>query len=219
VLHAKPGVVSCTQSTVICILSMNLSNHSQRLRTLSPISIKSHPVHIPPLRPDHRRLSLLVIFVKSAVHVLDTKSAQVSRRIIGTKTYIERFQLRITLPQHPSFEPPRRSFTSLVGDELLARDGEDVVELFQGPLLGFRYKEEDHDEGANIETGIESEGTYLVSVGMTSYTSWRGDSPVGVKAARIAGNEIESTEAQKRQVATAQPMPTSRWLRGKTSAE
>lgn len=73
-------------------------------------------------------------------------------------TYVERLQLSVSLPQNPPFEPPRRSFAGLVGNELLARYCEDVVELLQGPLLGLRNKEEDHDESTDIEAGVESKG-------------------------------------------------------------
>jgi hypothetical protein len=71
-------------------------------------------------------------------------------------THVERFQLCVALPQDIPLEPPWCSFTSLVSDELLARDGEDVVELLQSPLLGFRHKEENHDECANVETCVEA---------------------------------------------------------------
>ena len=82
-------------------------------------------------------------------------------------TYVERLQLCVSLPQHPPLEPPRRNLTSLVRNELLARNGENVVKLLQGPLLGFRDKEEDHDECADVETGVEAEGTYAVLVTVT----------------------------------------------------
>ena len=74
-------------------------------------------------------------------------------------TYIERFQLSVTLPQHPPLEPPRRSLASLVRDELLARNSKDVVKLFQGPLFGFWNEEEDHDERDDVQTSIEAECT------------------------------------------------------------
>jgi hypothetical protein len=79
-------------------------------------------------------------------------------------TYVERFKLCVALPQDPPLEPPWSSFASLVGDELLARDRENIVELLQSPLLGFRHKEENHDECANVETCIEAECAWIVSV-------------------------------------------------------
>lgn len=47
----------------------------------------------------------------------------------GMATYIERLQLSVPLPQDPPLEPPRRSLSSLVCDEFLARNGKDVIKL------------------------------------------------------------------------------------------
>lgn len=74
-------------------------------------------------------------------------------------TYIERLQLSVTLPQDPPLEPPRCSFSSLVCDKLLARNCKDVIKLLQSSLLCFRNKEEDHDEGKDVQTGVEAECT------------------------------------------------------------
>ena len=35
----------------------------------------------------------------------------------------------------------------------------DVVEFLQRPLLCLRHEEEDHDEGDNVEAGVETEST------------------------------------------------------------
>lgn len=136
---------------------------------------------------------------------------------------IKRLELSVFLLQNVSLEPPRRGLAGLVSDELLTRHGENVIELLQSPLLGLRHEEEDHDKRAYVQSGVETECTCVSSVSMRLFgisVSKDGlHEPVGVKAARMAGNEMESTAAQNKQVATAHPMPTSRWLRGNTSAE
>lgn len=75
-------------------------------------------------------------------------------------TYVEWLQLSITLSQRPPLEPPWRSLTSLIRDELIARNGENVIELLQGSLLCFRDEEEDHYECDNVQTTVEAESTY-----------------------------------------------------------
>ena len=87
-------------------------------------------------------------------------------------TYVKRLQLSVSLPQNPSLEPPRRSFASLVGNEPLAGYCKDVVKLLQRPLLGLRDKEEDHDESADIQAGIESKSA---SRSKGSEDGWEGD--------------------------------------------
>ena len=48
--------------------------------------------------------------------------------------------------------------------------------------------------------------------------AYRQKTPITPVALRIKGSVIPSTAAQKRQVATANPIPISRWERGNTSA-
>lgn len=51
---------------------------------------------------------------------------------------VKRFKLDTAAPKYPPVETPRRRFASLVGDELPARHGEDIVELLQSLLLRLR---------------------------------------------------------------------------------
>lgn len=48
--------------------------------------------------------------------------------------------------------------------------------------------------------------------------AYRPNAPTVCSLSRMKGNVILRTAAQNRQVATAKPIPTSRWERGKTSA-
>ena len=47
----------------------------------------------------------------------------------------------------------------------------------------------------------------------------RPKAPVAPKEDKILGKTVDRTAAQNKHVATAHPMPTSRWDRGNTSAE
>lgn len=81
---------------------------------------------------------------------------------------VKRLKLGVLLPQHISLEPPRSSFACLVSNEPATGDSEDVIELFQSPLLCLWNKQEDHDERANIQSSVEAKGTYDVSASLTS---------------------------------------------------
>jgi hypothetical protein len=83
--------------------------------------------------------------------------SRVSEREGEITTYVEWFQLCVSLPQNIPLEPPWCRFASLIGDEFLTRDGENIVKLFQSSLLGLWHKEEDHNECANVETCVEAE--------------------------------------------------------------
>lgn len=65
---------------------------------------------------------------------------------------VERFQVRILLPEDVALDPPWEPGAALVAHEATQGHGEDVVELFECPLFGFGHEEEDHDEGADVET-------------------------------------------------------------------
>lgn len=47
----------------------------------------------------------------------------------------------------------------LVAEEGLGGDGEDLVQLLEGQLLGLSDKAEDHDPGDEVEPSIEAKGT------------------------------------------------------------
>jgi len=93
------------------------------------------------------------------------------------------------LPQDVPPEPPGRGLSGLVGHELAAGDGEDVVEFFEGALFGLRDEEEDHDKlcddrlahfgvdvvgvdgggisthSSDVEAGVEAEGADIAHDG------------------------------------------------------
>ena len=48
---------------------------------------------------------------------------------------IQRFQIRILLPENIPLDEPRQPSASLIGHELASGYGEDVVEFFEGALL------------------------------------------------------------------------------------
>lgn len=55
-------------------------------------------------------------------------------------------------------EPIRQRLGELVLCVAAGGNGEDVVELFKGALLGLRQEEKDEQEGDNVEAGVEAEG-------------------------------------------------------------
>lgn len=97
----------------------------------------------------------------------------------------------------------------LVRSVLAGRDTEDVVELLESELLSLRKEEEDHDKGSHVESGVESESTLSSQIYCTGMPA-TDKLTVGVMAATIRGQVRPRTPAQKRQVATAHPIPTSR---------
>lgn len=54
-------------------------------------------------------------------------------------------------------EPPRELLPALEGCVCLRRHPEDVIQLFQCPLLGFIKEEEDEEEGDDVEASVEAE--------------------------------------------------------------
>ncbi len=74
---------------------------------------------------------------------------------------LELVQLRtgsVLAEQDPAAEPPRQHLSQLVLGVGSGRDAEDVVELFEGALLGLVQEEEDHPEGDEVHGGVEAEG-------------------------------------------------------------
>lgn len=79
-------------------------------------------------------------------------------------------------PEDVGLDPPRQHLAGLVGHELACRDGEDVVELLERALLGLGHEEEDHDEGDEVEAGVEAEGAGGRHGGQHT---WEGDGKDG----------------------------------------
>lgn len=71
---------------------------------------------------------------------------------------VQRLQLRPLVAQHPSLEPPGQRLGKLITHMLPRWDGEHVIQLLEGPLLGLRHEEEDQHEGRDVQPGVEGEG-------------------------------------------------------------
>lgn len=71
---------------------------------------------------------------------------------------VQRFTLGVLALQDPPFEPVWKCLGELIMHVRARRDGKDIVEFLEGPLLGFRHPEEDHDEGGDVEESVEAEG-------------------------------------------------------------
>jgi len=63
----------------------------------------------------------------------------------------------VLVAEKVSLEEVRKSLLDLVRGKLARGNGKDLVELLKGTLLSFRKQEEDHDEGNDVETGVEAE--------------------------------------------------------------
>lgn len=71
---------------------------------------------------------------------------------------VKGLKLRVLAPQDVPLEPVGQRLVDLVADVLAGRHGEDVVELFERPLLGLGEEEEDEHERDDVEAGVEAEG-------------------------------------------------------------
>lgn len=86
-------------------------------------------------------------------------------------------------------------------------------------MLGFVEEEEDEEEGDDVEAGVEAEDA---GGGEGGEHAGEGDGEDG--APEVCGLLMMGWGLEGREqggllfVATAQDMPTSRWLRGNTSA-
>lgn len=71
---------------------------------------------------------------------------------------VQGLELGITLPEDPPLDEPRHELGDLVLGKLAGGDGEDIVELLEGALLGLGNKEEDHDQGEDVEACVDAKG-------------------------------------------------------------
>lgn len=72
---------------------------------------------------------------------------------------VKRLERGILLEKDPPLDEPWKSLPNLVVDELGSRQAENVIELFQSSLFCFGDPQEDHDQGNDIEAGIQAECT------------------------------------------------------------
>jgi hypothetical protein len=74
---------------------------------------------------------------------------------------VERFEDGIFLHEDPSVDPVWEGLGHLVAHVCACGDGENVVEFFEGALLGFGNPEEDHDESDDVRTRVEAEDSLV----------------------------------------------------------
>ena len=99
--------------------------------------------------------------------------------------------------QNPAAEPLWKRLGELVAHVGSSWDSKDVVEFFEGALLCVWHPEEDHDQHNDISSSIEAKDT------------------CGTHGIEHELKEHHQDTGPERHVATAQPIPTSRWERGK----
>ena len=140
--------------------------------------------------------------------------------LLDTLEMVQRRQMSVLAAEDITLNPPWKPGTRLILDKCARRYSKDIVKLLKCPLFGLWQPQEDHDQGQDVETtGSLVNMARTDSAEMRKTYAKKPKAPVGVKADRIRGNEMDKTAAQNKQVETAQPIPTSRWDSGKTSAE
>lgn len=89
------------------------------------------------------------------MHVRDSRFVSLS----GSLEFIKRFEDGIFAEEDPSLDEVWKGLVDLVVHVRAGRDGEDVVQLFQGALFGLRDPEEYHDQGHYVSSRVEAEDT------------------------------------------------------------
>lgn len=127
----------------------------------------------------------------------------------GVVECVERLENSTLTLEDPAVDPPWKSLGELVVHVGACWDGEDVVEFLECTLLGLGDPEEDHNERDNVRAGIEAEDS-LQDVSILSCEDGTCILTVVPIAESMSGKNKVRTQAQNKQVATAQPIPTSR---------
>ena len=70
---------------------------------------------------------------------------------------IQRLQNSVFLEEYPAIKPIRQGLLELITSKDASRNGKDVIDLLENPLLGLRHPEEDYDECDHIEASIQAE--------------------------------------------------------------
>jgi hypothetical protein len=147
-------------------------------------------------------------FLSLLTNVLDDSSLEV----------IQGLELCTLVPEDVALCEPRKPFAALVAHEAAGWYSKDVVEFFQGALLVVMLAKSRKKFGGllTLVSGIQRK----IMTNATRFSPAKNAKvSVDPKEERILGNVRPRTAAQKRHVATAQPIPTSRCDSGKTSAE
>lgn len=82
--------------------------------------------------------------------------------LVRIRHTIEMVQIRarlVFLPQDPAAEPPGQHRLPLIAGVSLGRHREYVVQLFECPLFGLGYEQEDEEERYEVQSCIEPERT------------------------------------------------------------
>lgn len=72
---------------------------------------------------------------------------------------VERLQLSVAVEEDPALEEVGNRLGNLVVRKAGGGQSKDPVELFQRTLLGLGNPEQDHKEGNDVETSVETKGT------------------------------------------------------------
>lgn len=75
--------------------------------------------------------------------------------IMGVLHMVQLRAYSVLAPENISLEPPRQHLGELILGVRTGGHSEDVIQLFQGPLLRLWQEEEDQDQCQDIESGIE----------------------------------------------------------------
>ena len=92
--------------------------------------------------------------------------------------------------EDPALDPPRHHVLELVADVRLGRNGEDLVELLEGELLGLADEAEDHEPRYEVEAGVEPERTGGRHDGLHAGEGQRKDAGEGVVDAHGPGHAL-----------------------------
>lgn len=60
--------------------------------------------------------------------------------------------------ENVGLDPVWHCDAQLVAEELLGRDGKDLVDFLEGELLGLAHETEDHEPGDQVQAGVETKG-------------------------------------------------------------
>ena len=73
-----------------------------------------------------------------------------SDSLLDMVKFVEWFETDV-LAKNVALDPPRQNLEQLVAHVSASRNGEDVIQLFEGALFCFGDPEEDHEKGDDVE--------------------------------------------------------------------
>jgi hypothetical protein len=72
-------------------------------------------------------------------------------RLLDVVKCVEWFETNVLAEENVALDPPRQNLEQLVAHVSASRNGEDVVQLFEGALFCFGDPEEDHEKGYDVK--------------------------------------------------------------------